>query len=117
MGAQLATQVMNSDSIRGAYKAVLLVLALRADDRTGALTASQSAIALDAGVSTMTVIRALNYLEVVHVVGRAQQRDTRGFRSADQIVIAPERLEFIGAPPVNTVAESLQRIADALDRN
>ncbi|WP_020077205.1 helix-turn-helix domain-containing protein [Cryocola sp. 340MFSha3.1] len=93
MGFQLAELAMRVTAVRGPQKAVLLVVAMRADDGTGELFPSQQTLADHAGVSVATVGRTLATFEADGLISRSRRTPKHGYRTTDLIVIDARKLE------------------------
>ncbi|MFE4469051.1 helix-turn-helix domain-containing protein [Leifsonia sp. NPDC056824] len=88
----MADLAMKATVVNGPHKAVLIVVALKADDKTGELFPSQQTIATAAGVALATVTRALAKLEALGILTRARRQPRAGYRATDLITIQTDAL-------------------------
>lgn len=117
MGFKLAERAMANTAITGPTKAVLIVVALKADDKTGKLFPSQETIAEAVGLSVASVRRALGWLEDRSIISRERRRPQTGYRTTDLIVLDGVKLDSYRADSYQAeskVAESKQADSNEL---
>lgn len=87
MGFKLADLAMASNIVTGWTKAILVIVAIKADDKTGECYPSQKTIAHAVGASVATVNRALDQLEAQSLLSRTRRSSAAGYRTSDLITL------------------------------
>lgn len=106
MGFKLAEWAMNLEEVKGWTKAVLVVTAAKADDRTSQCFPSQKTLAAACGASLATVNRSLDQLESTGILTRSRRSTSAGYRTSDLITLNPAWIagSQVGAEPTRQTA-------------